>query len=149
MRPPDESANPPQRQLSLELAHAEAGERAAEVQRLIAEVEIVDRPHLAWWIAILGGMTLTGALALSSAAYAWFAANVTPSLPRGAIVATFVWACWLHVKKGLRAVQLAERAGLHETALGWGWQTCLLGFASLGLLEKRIARRSSGQAGAK
>jgi len=111
--------------------------------RLIADVEVVERPHLAWWVAILGGMTLTGALAISDSAYGWFAAHVTALLPRWAIVAIFVWACWLHVRKGLRAVQLAERAGLHATALGWGWQTFLLGFASLGLLEQRIARRAT------
>ena len=111
--------------------------------RLIADVEVVERPHLAWWVAILGGMTLTGTLAISGSAYAWFSAHATALLPRSAIVAVFVWACWLHVKKGLRAVQLAERAGLHATALGWGWQTFLLGFASLGLLERRIARRAA------
>jgi hypothetical protein len=109
----------------------------------IDELEIVERPHPAWWVAILAGMTLTGTLAISDSAYGWFAAHATALLPRWAIAATFVWACWLHVKKGLRAVQLAERAGLHATALGWGWQTFLLGFASLGLLEKRIARRAA------
>jgi 3beta-hydroxy-delta5-steroid dehydrogenase/steroid delta-isomerase len=113
------------------------------VQRLWRELERVDRPHWAWWAAILAGMTLTGALAISASAYGWFAAHATALLPRSAIVAIFVWACWLHVKKGLRAVQLAERAGLHATALGWGWQTFLLGFASLGLLEKRIASREA------
>ena len=111
------------------------------VKQLMSEIEKVDRPHWAWWVAILPGMTLTGALAISDTAYDWLTANVTAWIPRAAIAATFVWACWLHVKKGLRAVQLAERAGLHETALGWGWQTFLLGFASLGLLEQRIARR--------
>ncbi len=113
------------------------------LQRLMSEMEAVDRPHWASWVAILAGMTLTGALALSAVAYGWFAANVTDWIPRGAIVAIFVWACWLHVKKGFRAVQLAERAGLRETALAWGWQTFWLGFASLGLLEQRIARREA------
>jgi 3beta-hydroxy-delta5-steroid dehydrogenase/steroid delta-isomerase len=117
------------------------------VQRLWREAERVDRPHWAWWVAILAGMSLTGALAISDAAYGAFAAHVTPRLPRGAIGATFVWACWLHAKKGLRAVQLAERAGLRETSLAWGWQTFLLGFASLGLLEKRIAARAAAARG--
>jgi 3beta-hydroxy-delta5-steroid dehydrogenase/steroid delta-isomerase len=112
-------------------------------RRLMRESEVVDRPHWAWWLAILGGMGLTGALAISDAAYGWFAAHVAAWLPQPLIGAIFVWACWLHVKKGLRAVQLAERAGLRETALGWGWQTFLLGFASLGLLERRIARRAA------
>jgi hypothetical protein len=130
MTPPNESASPGLR--------TQAG-----MSPLVDELEIVERPHLAWWVAILAGMALTGTLAISDWAYGWFAAHVTALLPRSAIVAIFVWACWLHVKKGLLAVQLAERAGLHATALGWGWQTFLLGFASLGLLEKRIARRAA------
>ncbi len=113
------------------------------LERLMSEIEVVDRPHWAWWVAILAGMALTGTLAFSASAHGWFAANVTAWIPRGAIVATFVWACWLHVRKGLCAVQLAERAGLHATSLAWGWQTFLLGFASLRLLERRIARRET------
>jgi hypothetical protein len=114
----------------------------AYVRRLMSEHESIDRPHWAWWLAILSGMTLTGALAISDSAHAWFAAHVTSLLPQPLIGALFAWACWLHVRKALRAVQIAERAGLRETALAWGWQTFLLGFASLGLLEQRIARRT-------
>jgi 3beta-hydroxy-delta5-steroid dehydrogenase/steroid delta-isomerase len=113
------------------------------VQRLWLGAERVDRPHWAWWVAILAGMALTGVLAISDRAYAGFSAHATGLIPRWAIAAAFVWACWLHVRKGLRAVQLAERAGLRETALGWGWQTFLLGFASLRLLERRIAQREA------
>ena len=115
----------------------------AYVRRLMSEHESIDRPHWAWWLAILSGMTLTGALAISDSAYGWFAAHVTSWLPQPLIGAVFAWACWLHVSKGLRAVQIAERAGLRETALGWGWQTFLLGFASLGLLEARVAKRAA------
>ena len=115
----------------------------AYVRRLMSEHESVDRPHWAWWVMILAGMTLTGAFAISGSAHAWFAAHVTHWLPRPLVGAVFVWACWLHVRKGLRAVQIAERAGLHETALAWGWQTFLLGFASLGLLEARVAKRAA------
>jgi hypothetical protein len=111
-------------------------------RELIAAVEVVERPHWLWWIAILSGMAATGVLALSGGAYAWWSAHVTPWLPRGAIAAIFVWACLLHVWKGMRAVRLAERAGYRETSLAWGWQTLLLGFASLRLLERRVARRA-------
>ncbi|MBM4385957.1 MAG: DUF4499 domain-containing protein [Deltaproteobacteria bacterium] len=103
----------------------------------------IERPHAAWWIAILAGMAATGALAISATCYGWFAENVAGWLPRWAIGAIFAWACWLHVKKGLRAVQLAERAGMRESALAWGWQTFLLGFASLGLLERLIAAKQA------
>jgi hypothetical protein len=131
------------RQMPARTSDAKPPTHSAPTRRSSREEEGVDRAHWAWWVAILGGMTLTGALALSAEAYGWFVANVTTLLPRWLIVATFVWACWLHVKKGLRAVQLAERSGLHATALAWGWQTVLLGFASLQLLERRIAEREA------
>jgi hypothetical protein len=45
----------------------------------------------------------------------------------------------------MKAVRIAERAGLQRTSLAWGWQTLLLGFPSLDLLEKRVERmRGSG-----
>ncbi len=110
-------------------------------RRLMSEIEGVERPHWGWWVSILAGMGLTGVLATSSSAFVWWSENVTDLLPRPLIAVVFAWACWLHVAKGLRAVRIAERAGLHETSLAWGWQTFLLGFASLGLLEKRVAQR--------
>jgi len=103
----------------------------------------IERPPWAWWLAILGGMSATGALAISTTCYGWFASNIAGWLPRWAIGLIFAWACWLHVKKGLRAVQLAERAGMRESALAWGWQTFLLGFASLSLLERRITAKNA------
>jgi hypothetical protein len=108
----------------------------------MGEPERVEAPHWGWWVAILAGMGATGALAISDVCFAWFAANVTREVPQWAIGGVFAWACWLHVKKGLRAVQLAERAGMRATSLAWGWQTFLLGFASLRLLERRIAAQS-------
>jgi 3beta-hydroxy-delta5-steroid dehydrogenase/steroid delta-isomerase len=121
---------------------AEATDRAAAYcKEILATRESVERPHWAWWIAILGGLTLLGVLTLSPAAHGWWSANVTSWTPRWLLAPIFVWAVLLHVYKGMKAVRLAEQAGLHQTSLGWGWQTFLLGFASLGLLEKRIARR--------
>jgi hypothetical protein len=43
----------------------------------------------------------------------------------------------------MKAVRMAERAGLHQTSMAWGWQTLLLGFPSLGLLERRIERATA------
>jgi hypothetical protein len=106
-------------------------------RRLLAERERVTRPHPAWWIAILGGMGLLGLLALSPSAHAAWQAWIGPFPPRPLLFGIFAWALGLHVWKALRAVQLAERLGLSRTALGWGWQTFALGFASLRLLERR------------
>lgn len=100
----------------------------------------VDRPHALWWIAILGGMGLTGALALSATAHAWWEAHVTAWTPRPLLIAIFAAACLEHVRKALVAVREAERAGLQATSLAWGWQTLLLGWPSLRLLRARTRR---------
>jgi len=109
---------------------------------LYAKIERVDRPHWAWWFAIPFGMALLALLAFSPGAHAAWSAQVTSLTPRWLLQGIFVWAALVHVHKGLKAVRMAERAGLHETSLAWGWQTFLLGFPSLGRLEERIAQRA-------
>jgi hypothetical protein len=87
-------------------------------------------------------------LALSPGAHAVFASWLGAfAPPRPLLVGVLAWAVGLHVWKALRAVQLAERLGLSRTALGWGWQTFALGFASLRLLERRAAEAQRGTAG--
>jgi 3beta-hydroxy-Delta5-steroid dehydrogenase / steroid Delta-isomerase len=108
-------------------------------RQLLAERERVERPHWAWWVAILGGMGALALLALSPAAHAAWAAWLPP---RPLLIGILAWAVGLHVWKALRAVQLAERLGLRRTALAWGWQTFALGFASLRLLERRERERA-------
>jgi 3beta-hydroxy-delta5-steroid dehydrogenase/steroid delta-isomerase len=112
-------------------------------RRLLAERETLERPHWGYWIAIPAGMGLLGALALSPAAHAAWQAAIGPCPPRPLLLGVLAWAALLHVWKALRAVQLAERLGLRRTALAWGWQTLLLGFASLRLLERRAEARPS------
>lgn len=126
----------------------QALERCIEpCRRLLAQREAVERPHPALWLAILGGMGALATLALSPSAHAAWQDAVGPWTPRPLLLAVLAWASLVHVWKGLRAVQLAERLGLRRTALGWGWQTFLLGFASLRLLERRAARaRAEGRA---
>ena len=106
-------------------------------RRLLATRETVERPHWGWWVGILGSTGLLALLALSPAAYALFASWLGPWPPRPLLGVMLVWAAGLHVWKGLRAVQLAERLGLSRTSLAWGWQSFALGFASLRLLERR------------
>ncbi|HEY5645586.1 MAG TPA: NAD-dependent epimerase/dehydratase family protein [Pseudomonadales bacterium] len=101
--------------------------------------ERVDRPHWGWWVAILSGMALLAMLAFHPPAHAAWTRSVTTWTPRWLLQGVFVWAVLLHVYKGMKAVRTAERADLRETSMAWGWQTFALGFASLGLLEKRIA----------
>jgi hypothetical protein len=130
----------------------EAREKCVAYYReLLAARESVDRPHWGWWAAILAGMGTLGVLALSPQAHAAWSEAVTSWTPRWLLGGVFGWALLVHVFKGMKAVRLAERAGLHQTSMGWGWQTFALGFASLSLLEKRIAGerpRHAGQADA-
>ena len=98
-----------------------------------------DRPHWAWWLAIPFGMGLLAVLAFSASAHTLWEARVTSWTPQPLLIGVFVWAALLHVYKGMKAVRIAEQAGLHATSMAWGWQTFLLGFPSLGLLEKRVA----------
>ncbi len=116
-------------------------------RRLLAGHERVTRPHPAWWIAILSGMGLLGVLALSPGAHALWQSWIGPFPPRPLLLGVFAWALGLHLWRALRAVQLAERLGLSRTALAWGWQTFLLGFASLRLLERRAEENRSEPAG--
>jgi deazaflavin-dependent oxidoreductase (nitroreductase family) len=113
-------------------------------RELLAKREGVDRPHWGWWASILGGMTLLGTLTLSPEAHALWSRSVTSWTPRWLLAGVFVWALLLHVYKGMKAVRVAERAGLQRTSMGWGWQTFALGFASLRMLEMRIETRADG-----
>ena len=106
-------------------------------QEVLDSLERVDRPHIGWWISILGGMTALGVLAFNAEAYAAWD-TVIPWTPRFLLQAVFFWAVLVHVYKGMKAAKLAAEAGLSETAMGWGWQTFFLGFPSLGLLDKKI-----------
>ena len=107
----------------------------------------IERPHWGVWVAILSGMGLLGLLALSPGAHAWWSRSVTTATPRWLLQGVFVWALLLHVYKGMKAVRMAERAGLHETSMSWGWQTFALGFPSLWKLEECIARGRAGAGG--
>jgi 3beta-hydroxy-delta5-steroid dehydrogenase/steroid delta-isomerase len=116
-------------------------------KELLAEHEAVDRPHWGWWVSILGGMTLLGVLTLSPDAHALWSRSVTSWTPRWLLAAVFVWAVLTHVYKGMKAVRIAERAGLEKTSMGWGWQTFALGFASLRMLARRIEKQATEATG--
>jgi 3beta-hydroxy-delta5-steroid dehydrogenase/steroid delta-isomerase len=105
---------------------------------LQAGKERVDRPRWGWWVAIPLGMALLAVLAFEPGAHALWSESVTRWTPRWMLQGVFIWAVLIHVYKGMKAVRMAERAGLHQTSLGWGWQTFALGFPSLSLLQRRV-----------
>lgn len=98
----------------------------------------VDRPHVGWWVAVLGGMALLAVLAFHAGAYATWCEWVTTALPQNMLRRIFVIAVGLHVGEATYAVRLARRAGLGESAGGWFAQTLMLGFPSLRLLRRRV-----------
>jgi Transmembrane protein 254 len=96
-----------------------------------------ERPHLGWWIAIGGGIGLLAVVALDRGAYALWSAYVTAAIPRAALQAVLAGTVAIHVAEAAHARRLALRLGLAETAGAWFWQTLLLGFPSLRLLQRR------------
>lgn len=110
--------------------------------------EKVDRPHIGWWVSIILGMTALGLVAHHPATWALWSRHVIGAIPHWVYQLGLWVAVLTHVHKGLKAVRLAERAGFHETSTAWGWQTLILGFASMNLLLPRIERaereRASG-----
>jgi hypothetical protein len=100
--------------------------------------DTIDRPPVGWWVAILGGLALNGAVAFDAGAYAWWCAHITTALSQGAVQAIFVAAVLTHVAEAVYAVRMARRSGIGAHTGGWFVQTLLLGFPSLRLLHRRM-----------
>jgi hypothetical protein len=98
---------------------------------------LIDRPHVGWWLAIIGGMTTLAVTAFSSAAFAWWTVHLFWLPPRPVLVWTFVAAVVLHVGEAAYAYGLARSAIAPAAALGWTLQTLALGYPSLRLLRRR------------
>lgn len=110
-------------------------------REMLARREKVERPHWFAWIWVLGGMAAFGIVAFHPDAWKWWSSNAIGWIPRWIYQAGFAVAWLVHVYKGLKAVRIAERAGLRKTSLGWGLQTFLLGFPSMRLLRARVERQ--------
>ena len=104
---------------------------------LAAHDDMIDRPHIGWWIAILGWLGINAIVAFDASAYAWWCTHVTAVIPQGLVQAIFIAAVLAHVGEATYAARLAQRSGLGSSASGWFVQTLLLGFPSLRLLRQR------------
>jgi hypothetical protein len=105
----------------------------------------VQRPALAWWILINGGMLACGAAAYGPAQLpVWLAwarvAGVRIFGSLDGIKAVFGTAVAAHCLEGSLAWRLARKHEPHNAA-AWAMQTALLGFPSLTLLQQRYARK--------
>jgi 3beta-hydroxy-delta5-steroid dehydrogenase/steroid delta-isomerase len=110
--------------------------------------EKVDRPRFAWWASILVGMIALGLVAHHPPTWAFWSQHVIGVIPHWVYQVGLWVAVLTQVHKGLKAVRLAERAGLHDTSTAWGWQTLLLGSPSMNLLLPRIERTTRERADA-
>lgn len=99
--------------------------------------DVVEPPHVVWWILIPGGLGLLAAQGCSPTFYAWWITTMHP-LPGQGFMAWLLVACLpIHVFEGAWAWRRAHELGLHRSARGWALQTFLLGYPSTHLLRKR------------
>ena len=101
------------------------------------ESDRVERPHVAYWIAILGGLTVLALQGFSSSFYAWWTAQVN-ALPAQSTMAWIALAVIpIHVGEALYCYRLSNRIGTPRASMGWALQTFVIGFPSTRLLMKR------------
>ena len=110
------------------------------------ESEGVERPHLAWWIAIVGGLTVLALQGFSTSFYAWWTANVNALPAQSTMAWIFAAVIPIHIGEALYCFRLSNRLGTPEASTGWALQTFIIGFPSTRLLMKR-ARPGSSLAG--
>jgi hypothetical protein len=97
----------------------------------------VERPHLLWWIAVIGGLTLLATQGFSPSFYEWWTATVNP-LPSRSILAGIVIACIpIHLAEAIYCFRLSNRLGTPAASMGWAVQTFFIGFPSTRLIMKR------------
>ncbi|HMJ53898.1 MAG TPA: DUF4499 domain-containing protein [Polyangiaceae bacterium] len=103
----------------------------------MSQSESVERPHLLWWVAIVGGLTVLGLQGFSSSFYGWWSEHVN-ALPAQSTMAWIFLACVpIHVGEALYCWRLSNRLGTPGASTGWALQTFVIGFPSTWLLMKR------------
>ena len=88
-------------------------------RKLHDEMEVVDSPHMAWWVSVITGMLLLGLLAFNSDAFALFSRYMTSIFSQNFLQYLFFISVILHGGEALYALKLAKKAGLQKTAKGW------------------------------
>ena len=109
----------------------------------MSQSDKVDRPHLVWWIVIVGGLSILAWQGFSAPFYAWWVAHVNP-LPAQSTMAWIFLACIpLHIGEAIYCWRLSNRLGTPEASMGWALQTLVIGFPSTRLLMKRARPAAS------
>ncbi|MET0593453.1 MAG: DUF4499 domain-containing protein [Polyangiaceae bacterium] len=108
----------------------------------------VERPHLLWWVAIVGGLTLLAVQGFSAPFYSWWIEHVH-GLPAQPVLAWIFLGCIpLHIGEAIFCYRLSNRLGTPQASLGWALQTFIIGFPSTLLLIKRSRLHESVIGGA-
>jgi len=95
---------------SIDRAGGSAGDRAGDIA--------IDRPHVAWWIAVLSGLAVLALDAFSPAVYAWWTANLVALPDRTVLVVIFAGAVALHIGEALYASSSGTSAASPASATG-------------------------------
>jgi hypothetical protein len=99
--------------------------------------DVVDRPHVIWWLVVLGGLAVLAFQGFDPAFYAWWTAHMHALPPQTYMAWLFVACVPIHVAEAIYCHRLATRIGMPRSARGWAMQTLALGFPSTALLRKR------------
>jgi len=113
----------------------------------MSESERVERPHLLWWVAIVGGLTILGLQGFSSSFYGWWIANVNALPAQSTMAWIFLLCIPIHVGEALYCWRLSNRLGTPGASAGWALQTFVIGFPSTWLLMKRARPAASALSG--
>jgi hypothetical protein len=114
----------------------------------MSQSEKVERPHVLFWIAIVGGLTILALQGFSDSFYAWWVAHVN-TLPAQSTMAWIFWACIpIHAGEALYCWRLSNRIGTPGASAEWALQTFVIGFPSTLLLMKRARLGASALANA-
>eukprot|EP01096_Ripella_sp_DP13-Kostka_P017580 TRINITY_DN903_c0_g1_i1.p2 TRINITY_DN903_c0_g1~~TRINITY_DN903_c0_g1_i1.p2 ORF type:complete len:118 (-),score=36.04 TRINITY_DN903_c0_g1_i1:22-348(-) len=98
----------------------------------------VERPHIAWWVAIVIGMAHCFQMGFIGMWYNPFP-FLEPQLAQNVIRYIFIAAVVAHVGEASYAAFLCSKYKQSDI-FGWWIQTFILGFPSLRLLKRRVAK---------
>jgi hypothetical protein len=115
------------------------------VSRAPGSVDAVERPHVVWWVLVIGGLSVLALQALSAPFYSWWVSHVNP-LPGQGVMRWILIACApIHVYEALYVYGAARKLGMRRSQTAWAVQTLLLGYPSTHLFRKHahLARQAS------
>lgn len=103
----------------------------------MSQADTVERPHLAWWIVVVGGLTILGLQGFNESFYAFWVAHVNALPAKSTMAWIFLAVIPVHVGEALYCWRLSNRIGTPNASAHWALQTLVIGFPSTRLLMKR------------